>query len=103
MNPILRNVIAVVVGWIGGGIINMGLVQLGNMLMPIAGLDYTDQEKFMEQYAELIPTLDAKYFLFPFLAHALGSLAGATIAGLSLRATKCVSRWVSAQSSSLAG
>jgi len=29
-----------------------------------------------------MPTLNAEYFLFPFLAHALGALIGATIAGL---------------------
>jgi len=31
--------------------------------------------------AEIIPTLDYKYFIFPFLAHALGTLTGAFIAG----------------------
>jgi ABC-type Mn2+/Zn2+ transport system permease subunit len=28
-----------------------------------------------------MPTLDFKYFIFPFLAHALGTLVGAIIAG----------------------
>ncbi|MFK8058359.1 MAG: hypothetical protein AB8F78_19700, partial [Saprospiraceae bacterium] len=76
--PILRNIIAAVVGWLGGSAINMGLIELGHKLMPVAGLDSMD----MEAYAELIPTLEPKYFLFPFLAHALGTLVGATIAGL---------------------
>lgn len=76
MNSILRNILAVVVGWIGGSAINMGLVNLGHSVFPVAGLDPTD----MQALAEVLPTLDAKHFLFPFLAHALGTLVGALIA-----------------------
>ena len=77
MNPILRNVLAVVAGWFGGSIINMFLVQIGHMIFPIEGIDQND----MDALAEIMPTLGFKYFIFPFLAHALGTLAGATIAG----------------------
>ncbi|GLR16764.1 hypothetical protein [Portibacter lacus] len=76
MNPILRNVLAVVAGWIGGSFVNMGLIQLGHTVLPISGLDPSD----MEAYAEMMPSLDAKHFIFPFLAHALGTLVGAAIA-----------------------
>jgi len=82
MNPTLKNIVAVVVGWLGGGALNYGLVELGHHLMPITGLDYADKEGFMEAFAAMLPSLDAKYFLFPFLAHALGTLAGALFAGL---------------------
>lgn len=78
MNPILKNTLATIVGWIGGSAVNMGFVTLGSSLFPIEGLDPND----MDAYAEMIPRLEPKYFLFPFLAHALGTLAGATIAGL---------------------
>ena len=88
MNPILKNIIAVVVGWLGGGAVNYGLVELGHKLMPIAGLDYSDKEGFMEAFAAILPSLDAKYFLFPFLAHALGTLVGALIAGLIAASSK---------------
>lgn len=76
MNPILRNILAVLLGWLGGSIVNMGLVQIGNSILPIPGIDPND----MEALAEVLPTLDFKYFIFPFLAHALGTLVGAILA-----------------------
>ncbi len=78
MNPILRNILAVVAGWIGGSIVNMGLIKMSHILLPIEGVDPND----MNALAEVMPTLEPKYFLFPFLAHALGTLIGAIIAGL---------------------
>ena len=36
----------------------------------------------MEAFAAIMPTLEFEYFIFPFLAHALGALVGATVAGL---------------------
>lgn len=38
--------------------------------------------KTFEFLAEVMPTLPSKHYLFPFLAHALGTLIGAFIAGL---------------------
>ena len=78
MNPIVRNILAVIAGWIAGGIVNMGLITLGSSVYPIEGIDPND----MEALAAVMPTLEAKYFIFPFLAHALGALVGAMIAGL---------------------
>ena len=78
MNPIIKNVLAVVAGWIGGSAINMGLIQVGHKLLPIDGVDPND----MDALAAIMPTLDFEYFIFPFLAHAIGTLVGAAIAGL---------------------
>ncbi len=78
MNPIVRNVLAVIFGWIGGSIVNMGLVKMGHATFPIEGIDPNS----MIELAEIMPTLEPKYFLFPFLAHALGTLVGAIIAGV---------------------
>ena len=78
MNPIIRNILALVAGWVVGSVINMGLIQTGHTLIPIEGVDPSD----MEALAAVMPTLDFKYFIFPFLAHALGTLAGAIVAGL---------------------
>ena len=78
MKPIIKNILAVIAGWIGGSVVNMGLIQLGNKLLPIDGVDPND----MEALAAVMPTLDFKYFIFPFLAHALGTFAGAFIAYL---------------------
>ncbi len=76
MNPILKNILAVIVGWFGGSVINMGLVQTGHAAFPIEGIDTSN----MEALAETLPTLEFEYFIFPFLAHALGTLFGAAIA-----------------------
>lgn len=78
MNPILRNILAVISGWLAGSAINMGLIQTGHKVFPISGIDPND----MNALAEVMPTLGFEYFIFPFLAHALGTLVGAAIAGL---------------------
>ena len=78
MNPIIRNILAIIFGWFGGSAVNMGLIKIGHKLLPIAGIDPND----MDALVDVMPTLEFKYFIFPFLAHALGTLSGATIAGL---------------------
>ncbi len=75
MNPILKNIIAVVVGWLAGSLINMGLVQAGSKILPIEGVDPTD----MEALAAVMPTMGPEHFIFPFLGHALGTLVGAYV------------------------
>ena len=72
----IKNVLAVGAGWIGGSLVNMGLVSIGHSVFPILGADPND----MEALAAIMPDLEPKYFLFPFLAHALGTLAGAYLA-----------------------
>lgn len=47
------------------------------MLIPIEGVDTND----MDALAAVMPTLSFEFFIFPFLAHALGTLVGALIAG----------------------
>ena len=64
-------------GWFIGSAINMGLIEAGHTLIPIEGLDPNDTKAL----AKVMPTLSAKYFIFPFLAHALGTLIGAIVAG----------------------
>ncbi len=78
MNPILRNILAVVAGWIAGSIVNMGLVMAGHAIFPMEGVNTED----MEAVAAFLEDAGNEYFLFPFLAHALGTLAGAAIAAL---------------------
>lgn len=78
MNPILRNILAVIIGWISGGALNMGLVMFGHSVFPIENIDPNDYEA----YKEVVPSLTYEYFIFPFLAHALGTLLGAIVAGI---------------------
>ena len=78
MNPILKNILAVIAGWLIGSTVNMALVTVGHSVFPIEGLDPND----MEALAAVMPTLSAEYFIFPFLAHALGTLTGAIVVTL---------------------
>ena len=72
MNPVLKNILAVVLGWLLGSIVNLALVYTGHSVFPIEGVDPND----MEAIAEVMPTLSSEYFVFPFLAHAIGTLVG---------------------------
>jgi hypothetical protein len=78
MNKILRNILAVIAGFIVGSLVNSGLIQLGHTQFPLEGIDPND----MDALAEAIPHMSAEHFIFPFLAHALGTLVGAVIAAL---------------------
>ena len=76
MNPIIKNILAVILGWVVGSIVNMGLIKAGHKLLPIEGIDPNN----IEALVKVMPTLSYEYFIFPFLAHALGTLAGAIVA-----------------------
>lgn len=76
MHPILRNTLATITGIILGSVANMSLVNLGHSIFPMEGVDPND----MEALTEAMSTASAKYFLFPFLAHAIGTLVGAFVA-----------------------
>ncbi|MEO7080439.1 MAG: hypothetical protein ABIY71_02890 [Flavobacteriales bacterium] len=76
MHPILRNVLAVLAGLVLGAIVNMGLIVLGSSLVPPPpGVDVNDLESINANIRDYAPI----QFLTPFLAHALGVLAGATL------------------------
>lgn len=79
MNPLARNLLAVVAGFVAGSIVNMGLIMVsGSIIAPPAGADVTTTEGLKAS----MHLFEPKHFLFPFLAHALGTLAGAIVAAL---------------------
>lgn len=79
MGRIVRHILAVVVGLFAGSLVNMGLIQLGTGLVPPpAGADVGT----IEGLQAALPLFEPRHFLFPFLAHALGTLAGAIVATL---------------------
>ena len=90
MNATLKNILAVIAGWIGGSIVNMGLVKIGSTVLPIPGVDTND----MTALVKAMPTLDFQYFIFPFLGHALGTLVGAIIAYRIAATNKMTFAWV---------
>ena len=76
MNPILRNVIAVIVGAFLGGVLNMLIVVYGGSLIPLPeGVDNST----MEGLSASMHLFEPKHFLMPFLAHALGTLFDAFV------------------------
>ncbi|WP_291981809.1 hypothetical protein [Luteitalea sp.] len=73
----LSNVLAVVVGIIVGGIVNTALVAIGpTVVPPPGGVDMTTAEGLQAGMALLAP----RHFVFPWLAHAVGTLVGALVA-----------------------
>jgi hypothetical protein len=76
---LLKTILAIIVGFAVGSAVNMGLITIGGLAVaPPPGIDLAD----MEALKAAMPTLGPKYFLFPFLAHALGTLVGALVAYL---------------------
>lgn len=91
MNVILRNIAAVILGWLLGSVVNMGLITVGPMLIPPPeGVDPAD----MESLKANIHLFQPKHFVFPFLAHALGTLVGALVAFKVAGSRKAVFAWV---------
>jgi len=79
MKTILRNILAVLLGLVVGGSVNMALILVGpHVIPPPAGVDVTNAESLSASMHLLRP----QHFVFPFLAHALGTLAGAMVAFL---------------------
>ena len=71
---ILRTAGALLAGIVVGGVVNMALVTIGpSVIPPPEGIDVSD----MESIAASIHLFEARHFVFPFLAHALGTLCGA--------------------------
>ena len=70
MNTIIKNILALLGGGLIGMVVNMGLIITGNQLIP-----------FEDGINPMNATMwEIKYFIFPFLAHAIGTLSGAFIA-----------------------
>lgn len=87
MSSLLRNILAVIAGLFVGGTINMLLVTVSpSIIPPPAGVDVTNPESL----AGAMALFEPRHFIMPFLAHALGTLAGAVVAyllGANRRAT----------------
>ena len=76
MNPIIKNIVAVVAGLIVGSIVNMAIVMVsGSIIPPPPGGDITT----MEGLKATMHLFQPRNFIFPFLAHAIGTLVGALV------------------------
>lgn len=73
---------AVVGGALVGALINGFLVYLGPKLIPPpSGFDLTT----LEGLRQAMPHMAPRHFIFPFLAHALGTFLGAAVSSLMVR------------------
>lgn len=79
MNPIVRNTLAVLAGIVVGSIVNMSIVLLSGSIIPLPeGADNST----MESLKSTMHLFEAKHYLFPFLAHAIGTFFGAMTTAL---------------------
>src|SRR3990172_92850 len=79
MNPNIKNILAFVAGGILGSAMNMGIIMIsGSIISPPDGADVTT----MEGLKASMHLFQPKHFILPFLAHALGTLAGAFLAAM---------------------
>tara|TARA_R110002050_G_scaffold286088_1_gene436123 strand:- start:78124 stop:78531 length:408 start_codon:yes stop_codon:yes gene_type:complete len=74
-----RNILAVLVGAVVGGAVNMALIMSSDTIIPLPeGVDPGDMNSLVENMHLFEPI----NFLMPFLAHALGTLVGAYLAAV---------------------
>ncbi len=79
MPNLLRNALAILAGIFIGGAVNMALVLLSpSIVAPPAGVDLNDAGNL----GASMHLFEPRHFVMPFLAHAVGTLAGALAAYL---------------------
>ena len=79
MPNLLRNVLALIAGIVIGGAVNMLLITLSpSLIPPPPGVDVNNAESL----SKAIHLFEPRHFVMPFLAHAVGTLAGALAAYL---------------------
>ena len=79
MSTLLRNIIAVIVGLVACMEVNGILIGMGGVVIVLPeGVNPNDAKSI----ADNIHRYEAKHFVFPFLAHGLGSLFGAFLTAL---------------------
>jgi ABC-type uncharacterized transport system permease subunit len=77
MNPVIRNILALFVGIVIGGVVNLGLITVGMSVIPLPeGMDVSTMESLRANMKLLGPV----NFIFPLLGHALGTFTGAFLA-----------------------
>ncbi len=77
MKSVGKNILAVIAGVVLGSLVNMVLVNMGPSVVPLPeGADISTMESLRDSMKLFTPV----NFIFPFLAHALGTLVGAFFA-----------------------
>lgn len=69
----VRNILSLIGGVVLGGLVNMGLITISSLIIPLPdGADISS----MQALEDSIHLFQPRHFIMPFLAHALGTLAG---------------------------
>ena len=77
MHPILRYILAILLGIIAGMAVNMGIIIVsGHIIPPPAGANLTTEAGIKAA----MHLMEPKHFLMPFLAHSIGTFMGALLA-----------------------
>ncbi len=81
----IRNILAVIAGIVVGALVNGGLINLGHVVIALPpGADVSSYEALKNSMSLFGP----EQFIFPFLAHAVGTLVGACVAALIAASAK---------------
>ncbi|MFT6166227.1 MAG: putative membrane protein YqgA involved in biofilm formation [Vicingaceae bacterium] len=87
----LRNIVAVIIGLVIGSIVNMYIIKLNGVVVPLPeGIDPNDMDSLKANMSQF--TLFN--YLVVFLAHSLGTLAGALIAGFIGASSKVILMYI---------
>jgi hypothetical protein len=79
MKILIRNVLALILGFLLGSVVNMTIIMLGPILIPPPpGVDGTN----LESLVATMHLFEPKHFVAPFVAHSMGTLVGALTAFL---------------------
>ncbi|HUQ71849.1 MAG TPA: hypothetical protein VM165_20125 [Planctomycetaceae bacterium] len=81
----MRNVLAVIAGFVAASVVNASLIALGGVVVPPPeGADMNTAEGLRAAMARMTPL----HFFVPLLAHALGTLAGGWAAAVTAASHK---------------
>jgi len=85
MKTTIRTVLVILLGLFLGSAVNMGLIMIGGSIVPPpGGADVTT----MEGLKASLHLFQPQHFIFPFLAHALGTIVGAYSTALLVKNNK---------------
>ena len=79
--PFIRTVLGIILGLFIGMVVNGSMVQLGTVLFPFPPEINFETNSGMQAFRDL----PVHFYIFPFLAHAIGTLSGCITAIIILR------------------
>lgn len=82
---IIRNILAPIIGLLIGMFVNITIIMFSDSVIPLPeGVNPMNEENLVANMQKF----ETRHFIMPFLAHALGTLAGAIIATITAATNK---------------